>query len=264
MKRAIGKVGELMSWGLLGVALLAMVAMYGLVCLFDRIRCRHEWSAWEVSPPVKWRRCLKCDLPQVRSATVMVLLCVILGTQAAPVRTNVLSTDFADYTFTNGILFAASSVNATTNLVACVYRWGTADRVTTVQTNTYLTNVYGLFWVEWQLETNCTERTRTTMQTFPVSIWIGSNVLYSYTVTNMMVRDVISWGFKEAVPGWWSRPAPAEPAWDAPQTETTYWQSNLWSYLVWRGRTNSDCLESVCIKTNTRTWHYERKKVYER
>ncbi len=102
----------------------------------------------------------------------------------------------------------------------------------------------GRFWLEWVVETNTSPRR--TMEGFD-RYWDArylTNLVYdALCVTNVL---------------WWQQPQP-EPT---EGTETYYVSSNLWFHVVWRGRTNSDCLESIPVRTETRKWKMEQKKVY--
>lgn len=98
----------------------------------------------------------------------------------------------------------------------------------------------GRFWLEWVVETN-NHTPRRTMEMFsrqsPTNLWC-LNAIY---MTNM------TWPFHFMI-------EPTE------GVETTYVSSNLFFRVVWRGQTNSDCLESIPVRTEVRRWKIE--KVY--
>ena len=114
-----------------------------------------------------------------------------------------------------------------------------------VVTNKTPQTLKGRFGLEWVVETN-TYTPRTTMTGFawpaPTNYWGGN--LY---LTNVMSYNGIVYS---------DPPAPTE------GTETYYVSSNLFFHVVWRDRTNSDCLESVPVRTEVRRWKIEQKKVY--
>lgn len=125
-----------------------------------------------------------------------------------------------------------------------------------VETHHYSSNtiVNGYFYTKWECETN-NSPTRRTMEGFPPETglyhsWV-SNHFYLNVATN------VAWHYL--------LPPPCEKDHfdGSEQTETTYVHSNLVSYLVWRGRTNMNILESLCVRTNVRKWRYERTKVYQ-
>ena len=112
--------------------------------------------------------------------------------------------------------------------------------------------VYGSFRFEWRVETNSTP-TVETMRTFQRQ-WMYA--------TNFVTTNVTVWrGGYEGIPnimGPYQKPCPLEHADGSEHVDYSYVQSNLWSVLAWRGRTNEDCLESICIKTNAVRWHWKK------
>lgn len=113
-----------------------------------------------------------------------------------------------------------------------------------------LTNQSGMFWVGWEVGDGCSEPTRQLW-----GYWSGG----SYYITNVS-NSITNW--LSADYGAWLRQCEKE-HWDSSeQTELTYTQSNYIAHIVWLGRTNDMVLESLCVKTNVRKWHYEKKKVY--
>jgi len=128
--------------------------------------------------------------------------------------------------------------------------------ITPAVTNRYCSNATYelLFWTEWRRETNAEPTRAVQTKADTVDSWVvesGTNYIYS--------------GIINVTNGWtWNSERKAPPPEPTTGTETTYVQSNLWSVQVWKGRTNSDCLESQCVETNVRTWRIEKVKKFDR
>jgi hypothetical protein len=140
-------------------------------------------------------------------------------------------------TYSNGCVTTDLGVTTTFSLL-------TTNTETQIITNQTSQRLEGRFWIEWVVETNTSPRV--TMEYFfgpsLTNIYCGQ-VYGALTVTNML---------------WWRQPQP-EPT---EGTETYYVSSNLVFHVVWRGRTNSDCLESLPVRTEVRRWRITQQKEY--
>ncbi len=120
---------------------------------------------------------------------------------------------------------------------------------TEIVTNRTVQKLDGRFWLEWVVETNDYAPRRTMggfAWTTPTNYWNGGSI-YNYYNSFAITNGIL-----------WLQPEP-EPT---EGTETYYVSSNLWFHVVWRGRTNSDCLESIPVRTEVRRWKTEKQKVY--
>jgi hypothetical protein len=109
--------------------------------------------------------------------------------------------------------------------------------------------VSGRFWTEWRVETN--DSPRRCMEQFEPkeqSILLLTNNTY-----------YIDWGFGLTN---YAYRCPKEHLDGSEHSETQYVSSNLIAYLVWRGKTNINYLESIPITNIVRRWRDEKRRVY--
>ena len=88
--------------------------------------------------------------------------------------------------------------------------------------------------------------------------WRGWVTNGTFTATNWWAGGLI------LTNGFWdpySRPCEKEHFDTSEKTEVLYIQSNLVSFLVWRGVTNRHYLESLPVTNIIHKWHFEKKKV---
>jgi hypothetical protein len=112
-----------------------------------------------------------------------------------------------------------------------------------------------LFWLEWIVETNDTP-THACMEKFPNNDWFSATNGF---ITNYI--GIICMTNLWAMPGY--TPPCEKEHFDATENqEVKYIQSNLVSFLVWRGRTNVNYLESVPVTNIVRKGHLEKKQVW--
>jgi hypothetical protein len=105
---------------------------------------------------------------------------------------------------------------------------------------------HGAFWTQWIVETN--DSPRECMDKFEHDVWVrGSG---SFLLTNFLSGDM------------YYIHCTKDHLDTSTQTETKYVSSNLVSFLVWRGRTNVNYLESIPITNIVRHWHWDRTRIY--
>lgn len=129
----------------------------------------------------------------------------------------------------------------------------TTNCETVVVTNRTEQQLEGRFWLAWVVETNAYS-SRLTMQNFASTN--GNTYLNYLSVVGCISVTNITGSIYGS--HWYEPPPPPPTEGD----ETYYVTSNLFFYVVWRGRTNSDCLESIPVRTEVRHWKIEQKKVY--
>ena len=133
----------------------------------------------------------------------------------------------------------------------------TTEVVTNTVVETNNTRIFGAFWLEWIRETNttptrvCMEGFDSFSQTFFTNCWTG------FTTNYMWGSIILTNGFWDP----YSRPCEKEHFDTSEKTEVLYIQSNLVSFLVWRGITNRHYLESIPVTNIVHKWHFEKKKV---
>lgn len=101
-------------------------------------------------------------------------------------------------------------------------------------------------WTEWRMETN--DGPRVCMEKFDkVSEWSGlTNITWTY-------------GYMATNYGW-NNECRREHL--DTHEEVKYVSSNLMAFIVWRGKTNSNYLESIPVTNIVHKWHEEKHKVY--
>jgi hypothetical protein len=151
---------------------------------------------------------------------------------------------------------------------------GTFDWGRFLASATSYTNYYGkegmrfsvngvVLWIEQETLTNQPNPTSplTSWQEFPVGVLATNWVLWGGGATNYCGDDyepIIQQGTNLIM----IRICRKEHWDDSWHEETTYAQSNLLSFVAFRGVTNITRLESICTATNARKWRYEKTKVY--
>lgn len=127
-----------------------------------------------------------------------------------------------------------------------------ASRVEVV-TNDAPESVQCHFWLQWIVETNDTPRavaewtlSPTNRATTGLAFFDGSRVI-------ALTRNPIMFE---------TPPCNKEHLDTSDHAVTHYVSSNLVSFLVWRGRTNLNYLESIPITNLTSHWHYEKTQVW--
>jgi hypothetical protein len=139
---------------------------------------------------------------------------------------------------------------------------------TVVKTNSFL--LKGDFWTEWIVETNTTP-TRACMEKFDLLPVVGAFYGQGAYLTNIpwdgyLITNGANFGTNIFYNStnylvWPSPPCDKEHFDSSEKTETLYVQSNLVAFLVWRGRTNVNYLESIPVTNIVRKWHFEKKRV---
>lgn len=112
--------------------------------------------------------------------------------------------------------------------------------------NTEKESLSGRFWTEWRLETN--DAPRVCMEKFERDP--------SEPITNRASFIVLTNGFIQ-----WGR-CERDHLDTSEHEEIKYVSSNLLAFIVWRGRTNSNYLESIPVTNIVRKWHEEKRRVY--
>lgn len=113
--------------------------------------------------------------------------------------------------------------------------------------------IEGRFWTQWIVETNGSPRKCLVFFEHD----FGREVIWS-EATLFTTNNIVWDGIRRA------EECKKEHLDKSDRVETWYVSSNLVSFLVWRGRTNMNYLESIPIRTDVRHWHWDKTKIFNK